>query len=111
MGIYIYISEHDRIYMRNVEDFELNKLLSEALIYDPTLMISEIKYYDKKYLFSKPKEIIKYNIYHECYNSDNIPTYQARLQSSASGSKELVTAYLYGIINGNLHSKNKNLNG
>lgn len=110
MGIYTYLSEHDRIYMRKVEDVELNELLTEALIYDPTLMISEITYYDKNHWFNKPKKIIKYNVYHECFDSNNSPTYQARIQSSASGSKELVIAYLYGIINGNLHS-NKKING
>lgn len=105
MEFYIYISEHDRTYMRNIEDAELNQLLTETLLHDSTLMVSTIKYYDKKHWYNKPKEIVKYNVYHECYNSDNLPTYQARLQASASGSKEIVMSYLYGIINGSLHNK------
>lgn len=99
MGLYIYITEQDRINMRKVADIELKELFDEALEHDKTLMISAVNYTEKQGLFKRPKTLIRYTIYHESLINDK-RAYQAREQVSASGSKQLVMAYLYGIING-----------
>lgn len=108
MGLYAYISEHDRVNWRKVADVELKEIFDEALQHDETLMIDSINHIEKQGLFKKPKQTIRYSIYHECFMNGH-PTYQARQQISASGSKQLVMAYLYGIINGSL-SKARSLN-
>ena len=99
MGLYTYISEVDRVNWRKVDDVELNEIFYEALQCDKTLMIDSISYIEKQGLFINPKQIIRYSIYHECFSNGN-PAYQARKQISASGNKDIVMAYLYGIING-----------
>ncbi|MGE5052029.1 MAG: hypothetical protein ACM3KI_11045 [Bacillota bacterium] len=104
MGLYTYISDQDRVNWRKVADVELKELFDEALQYDKTLMIDSIVYIEKQGLFRKPKQKIRYSIYHECF-SNCYPAYQARQQISASGNKAIVMAYLYGIINGNRHKK------
>ena len=101
MGLYAYISEHDRDNWRKVADVELKEIFDEALTHDETLMIDSINHTEKQGFFKKPKQTIRYSIYHECFMNGH-PTYQARQQISASGSKQLVVAYLYGIINGSL---------
>lgn len=98
MGIYTYISEQDRINWRKVDDVELKELFDEALQCDNTLMITENRILKKIGLFGT-KIVITYSIYHECFMNGN-PTFEARQQISASGSKQIVSAYLYGIING-----------
>ena len=105
MGIYIYIDQQDRINMRKVANPELQELFNEALKYDESLMICEGVRYKKRMLFGY-KEFPHYQIYHD-QHGQNEPPFQARQQITASGSVEIVTAYLYGIINGALHSKNK----
>jgi hypothetical protein len=65
-------------------------------------MLSEVILIEKKGFFSKPKEVSHFTVYHECFSQDGKPAYQARQQSSASGSNDIVIAYLYGIINGSL---------
>jgi len=101
MGLYIYLTDQDRISMRKVADVELKEIFDEALQHDKSLMISAINHTEKQGLFKKPKQTIRYSIYHECFSNGN-PAFQARQQISASGSKQIVIAYLYGIINGSL---------
>lgn len=102
MGLYTYINEQDRINMRKVNDLEVKEVFEEALQHDPTLMISETIFTVKNGWFKKPKEVSTFSIYHECFTPNGKPAYEARQQLSASGSKQLVIAYLYGIINGSL---------
>lgn len=102
MGLYAYISEQDRINWRKVADVELKEIFNEALQHDETLMIDSINHVEKQGLFKlKSKRTIRYSIYHECFMNGK-PTFEARLQISATGSKQVVMAYLYGIINGSL---------
>lgn len=101
MGLYVYITDNDRVIWRRVADVELKEIFDEALIHDETLMIESINYTEKQGFFKKPKQTIRYSIYHECFMNGK-QTHEARLQVSASGSKQLVMAYLYGIINGSL---------
>jgi len=101
MGLYAYITEHDRVNCRKVADVELKEIFDEASIHDETLMIDSITHIEKQGFLKKPKQITRYSIYHECFMNGH-PTYEARQQISASGSKQLVIAYLYGIINGSL---------
>ena len=105
MALYTYITEHDRVNMRKVKDVNVNKLFQEALQHDKSLMMSERIELQKQGLFKKPKEVSYFTVYHETPALDG-SAYQARVQSSASGSKSVVVAYLYGIINGSLSAKN-----
>jgi len=100
MGCYIYINENEQKSKRNVEDKELNELLQEALKYDKTIMLSSYSVYEKKSLFDKKKAIMHYSLYHEIFNNKGESMMEARQQISGSGKKEIVSAYLYGIING-----------
>ena len=100
MGCYIYINENEQKSKRNVEDKELNELLQEALKYDKTIMLSSYSVYEKKSLFDKKKAIVHYSLYHEIFNDKGESMMEARQQISGSGKKEIVSAYLYGIING-----------
>ena len=100
MGLYMYINQQDREIMRKVKDKQVNKLFQEALSYDSSLMISEHIHTTKKSIFHKKKETTLYTIYHEAFCFDRNPMFQAREQFSGSGKKEVVLAYLYGIING-----------
>ena len=100
MGLYIYLTDQDQISMRKVADVELKEIFDEALRHDKSLMISEINHTENR-LFKKSKQSIRYSIYHECFMGGK-STFQARQQISASGSKQLVIAYLYGIINGSI---------
>lgn len=90
----MYVSEQDRTIMRKVEDMEVNDELQEALKYDPSLMIKQSCRVIKKGIFKK--ETVKFfEVFHE------IPArYQIIYQLSGSGTKDIVIAYLHGIING-----------
>lgn len=106
----MYINETDinrfRFTLWKVED-DVKEIFKEALKYDKTLLIhAKTQDVYKKCFFKKYKtNQIKtsYTIYHE-----NIGKHEARQMICASGSKEIVLAYLYGIINGNLHQKKAN---
>jgi len=100
MGCYMYINENDQKNYRIVEDKEINDLLQEALKYDKSLMISSHSYYQRKSIFHKKKQIKWYSVYHECFGKNGNSHFEAREQMSACGKKEIVLAYLYGIING-----------
>lgn len=100
MGLYMYINAQDRIKMRNLKDSSVKEIFDEAREFDPTLMISELVTYERSGIFSKKKEVSSYSIYHEVFLQNGNPAYEARQQLSASGSKEVVMAYLFGIING-----------
>lgn len=106
MGIYVYITEQDRVSMRKVTDPELQELFNEAHSYDESLMISEC-HYPVKRRFIGYKTELRYQIYHES-GKPNEPAYQAKQMICASGDLKVVKAYLYGIINGYLHSKQNN---
>lgn len=103
----MYVTEEDRILKRKVSDEFINEEFQEALKYDPSLMIEaypQLKKVRKWLLLYKIVEETRYNIYHETPSSDGSP-YQARLQSSGSGEKKVVVAYLHGIINGVVHKE------
>lgn len=101
MGCYMYINEYDQKSKRVVEDKEINNLLQEALKYDKSLMISSHSYYERKSIFHKKQKIVFYTLFHEVFDKNGNSFFQAREQFSGSGRKEVVLAYLYGIINGN----------
>ena len=103
MGLYMYVSNEDRITKRKVSDEIVNEEFQEALKYDPSLMIEEHFHRIVRGKFKKHiEEKITYSIYHETPASDG-SAYQARLQGSGSGDKKVVIAYLHGIINGCVH--------
>jgi len=106
MGLYMYVSNEDRITKRKVSDEIVNEEFQEALKHDPSLMIEEHKPVFKRKLFSywaKNREPeTTYSIYHETPAWDG-SAYQARLQGSGSGTRKVVIAYLHGIINGSVH--------
>jgi|GEM_PF-2290464 len=112
MGMYVYLTEWDLKEWRKPSnsDQEFRDLFIEALSYDKSLMVKEThRFYRDKNWFGFPTGIQRcemiYNIYHECYNSEGQSLFEARFQASGSGSKRVAEAYLYGIINGNLHKK------
>lgn len=96
----MYINENDQKSKRVVEDKEINDLLQEALQYDKSLMISSHCYFERKSIFHKWKKVTTYSLYHEVFDKNGNSHFQARQQFSGSGKKEVVLAYLYGIING-----------
>lgn len=102
MGAYIFITEQDRVSKRKVSDEIVNEEFQEALKHDHSLMIEEHKYIIKKWLFGREINKTTYSIYHETPAFDGSPC-QARFQSSGSGEKHVVIAYLHGIINGSVH--------
>ena len=102
MGCYMYINEYDQKSKRVVDDKEINNLLQEAFKYDKSLMISSHSYFERKSIFHKKKEVRFYTVFHEVFDKNGNSHFQAREQSSGSGRKEVVLAYLYGIIIGNL---------
>ena len=107
MGLYMYVSEGDRILKRKVSDEYINEEFQEALKCDPSLMIEEntrLKRVRNGWFRYRMVEDKQYHIYHETPGSDGLP-YQARLQSSGSGEKKVVVAYLHGIINGVVHKE------
>jgi len=106
MGMYMYVSEQDRITKRKVSDVALNEEFQEALKYCPSLMIEERKeVFDYTWL-GKPKYRTVYQLFHETPAFDG-SAYQARYQMSGSGNKETVIAYLHGIINGCAYQQGK----
>lgn len=100
MGCYIYINENDQKSKRVVEDKQINNLLQEALQYDKSLMVSSHSYSERKSIFHKKKKVTFYTLFHEVFDTNGNSIFQAREQFSGSGKKEVVLAYLYGIING-----------
>lgn len=106
MGMYMYVSEADRITKRKVADEYVNESFQEALKYDPSLMIEEYTYVVRKSFWGRNKIETRYNIYHETPAFDG-SAYQARYQFSGSGDKRTVVAYLHGIINGVVHHGSK----
>lgn len=103
MGMYMYVSEEDRILKRKVDNKEVNESFQAALLCDPSLMIEEHKKYKKKWFKKEYVQVdIWWDIYHEAAAYDG-SAYQARWQISGSGKKEVVLAYLHGIINGVTH--------
>lgn len=100
----MYISESDRKRFKTVQDKYLNEEFQEALKHDNSLLISSYYVFTKR--FWKPDLVeTRYQIYHDVY--PNKPAYQAYQQSSACGKKEVVIAYLHGIINGSTAKDNK----
>ena len=100
MGMYMYITQWERERMKSVYlDEELNNEFQEALKYDDSLLIGSREVLTKRFL--RPTKVeTRYQIYHDCDPKGS--PYQARYQISGSGSKEIVIAYLHGIINGAL---------
>ena len=99
----MYVSEQDRITKRKVEDKEVNEEFQEALKYDSSLMIEQSIRVIKKGWFKK-ESVPFFQLYHETPAHDG-SAYQARYQMSGSGEKRTVIAYLHGIINGCVHSR------
>lgn len=104
MGMYMYVSEQDRTDKRRVTDDGVNEEFQEALKHDPSLMIEEIRTVRVRRRWLKREELVTvyYNLYHETPARDGSAS-QARYQSSGSGDKRVVIAYLHGIINGCAH--------
>ena len=70
----------------------------------------EVKYVVEISNFEIPEELfdemeIKYFIYHETFDNNGKSFNESQQMSCASGNKEKVMAYLYGIINGFIHCK------
>lgn len=105
MGLYIFISEQDRVSKRTVADLDVNEAFQLALQYDPSLMIEQYEYTERSFFKTKTKNL--FNVYHETPAHDGT-AYQAITQMSASGERAGVIAYLHGIINGAL-AKERNL--
>lgn len=106
MGMYIYVTEEQTQEMKKVNDSYLNELLQEALLHDNTILLEENYYYVKSkwWLFNrKRKKKFRYTIYHESRASDG-SAYQAQYMLCAGNEKRMVFAYLFGIINGAIHS-------
>jgi len=101
--MYMYLTENDRVRLKTISfDEELNTEFQEALKYDKSLLISSYDCFTKS--FWRPTTVeTKYQIYHDCSPEES--PYQARYQMSGSGKREIVIAYLHGIINGVLHSQ------
>jgi hypothetical protein len=57
MGIYMYVTEQDRVTKRKVADKEVNESFQEALKLDRSLMIEEHKGFKKKLFKNEFKEI------------------------------------------------------
>lgn len=106
MSVYMYIDEQDREDMRSVEDEEVNEVLQEALEHDPTIMVSQSErtLYKESWIFGRTKEVVTFSVWHESTGTDG-KAYQARLQMSGTGTKEVAIAYLHGIINGAMTAK------
>jgi len=104
----MYINDLDLKTLRSVEDKKLNELFQEALSYDKTLMISETSIRYKKWFCGKSHIKKYYFVYHEELDKNGKSLYQAREMFCGSGEKRIVEAYLYGIINGSIHTKEYN---
>lgn len=107
MGLYIFVTDQDRIDKRKVNDPEVNEAFQESLRVDPSLMIEErlhiIRY---GILGHKKRKEVRYTICHETPAFDG-SAYQARVQFSGSGNKSIALAYLHGIYNGATHYTTK----
>lgn len=97
MSAYIFISDSDKVKMSSVDDKDVNALFKEASEHDPSLLIEQRTHVTKKW-FSETIEQ-RFSVYHESPAFDG-SAYQARYSMCGSGSKDVVIAYLYGIING-----------
>ncbi|WP_207507003.1 hypothetical protein [Telluribacter humicola] len=102
MGLYMFVNEDDRIAKRKVSDKDINESFQEALKCDSSLMIEEHVHVKKGGFLRKDKVETTYTLFHETPALDGSP-YQARYQFSGSGEKQVVMAYLHGIINGVAH--------
>lgn len=69
-------------------------------------MIRQYKRFVKKSFFKRGYCIDLFEVLHESYSRNGVPVYEARIHLGASGKKEGVLAYLYGIINGYNACKN-----
>lgn len=102
----MFVSNEDRISKRKVSDKEINEEFQEALKHDRSLMIEERQHVIKRGWFGKKEAFTFYQLFHETPAFDGT-AYQARYQISGSGKKEVVTAYLHGIINGAIAKTNE----
>lgn len=98
--MYMFVTEWERErYSKVHNNEELDEEFQEARKYDNSLLIQEHTIFHKN--FWKPMSCeITYQIYHETHPDES--PYQARYQMTGSGKKEIVIAYLHGIINGAL---------
>ncbi len=103
MGMYIFVTDWERERYSKVHDNDiLDEEFQEARKYDNSLLIKEHTVFHKH--FWKPMTCeTTYQIYHETHPNES--PYQARYQMSGSGRKETVIAYLHGIINGAIATK------
>lgn len=102
MGVYILLSTWNIENMRKVEDKDIQEVFEEALAVDKSLMIDSSSWRERKKWYKKKETVREYSIYHEQFSESGKSLFEARQQLSASGSKKVVLAYLYGIINGNI---------
>ena len=102
----MFVKKEDRIKLSKVFDKEVNEEFQEARKLDPSILIEESYKVRKNNFLAKKQTVTYYQIYHETHPHDEVP-YQARYQISGSGNKQIVIAYLHGIINGINHQKYK----
>ena len=101
--MYMFVTQWEREKFSKIRDNEeLDKEFQEARKYDNSLLITEHTIFHRHFWRPTTCETT-YQIYHETH-PDGEP-YQARYQMSGSGSKEIVIAYLHGIINGAILAK------
>lgn len=105
MGMYIYLADREAESMREVEDIEVNEALQEALQHDKSIMVKQRTWLVKRGWFLKKVLESDFSVYHEMFAVNGKPVSMARLQISASCSRQATIAYLYGIINGSKTAK------
>lgn len=109
--MYRFITEEETKKLKTISDTELNTLFQEALQFDDTLLIEESQVVAKGGWFSKTRFKQIYTVYHESRAFDG-SAYQARYMSFATGvDRKILSAYLFGIINGGIKARKEVQNG
>ena len=99
MGLYMYVNQQDIDNMKKVEDKDVNREFQAALKIEPRLLMIQKTFWKNMGWFKKSEPIQYFDMYYEVPAANGMP-YQARMQFSGSGTKDVVIAYLHGLING-----------
>ncbi|MCT3788461.1 hypothetical protein HZQ67_13890 [Elizabethkingia anophelis] len=105
MGVFTYVPDYQEENYLWVLDHDVNGIFQEAKNLDDTLLIHEVIILRNRFL-RKPIIEKTYSIYHKCKDKEGKYYGEVQQMLCATGSREVVITYLYGIINGCLHSKN-----